>query len=97
MTCELDLASPLAGLGLGSIFEPGADFSGMGLPGSYIGAWRHTARIDVAEEGTEAAAGTAIIMGRGLRASMVVDRPFSIAVVDNRSGLFLFLGRITAP
>jgi serine protease inhibitor len=96
-TCELDLVSPLALLGLGTVFEPGADFSRMVLPGSYIKAWRHIARIDIEEKGTEAAAGTAVIMGRSLRASMVVDRPFYLAVVDNRSGLFLFLGRITAP
>jgi serpin B len=95
VTCELDLVPPLAGLGLAGVFQPGADFSRMGLPGSYIVAWRHTARIDVSEEGTEAAAGTAVIMGRSLRPSMVVDRPFFLAVVDNRSGLFLFLGRIT--
>jgi serpin B len=97
VTCELDLVAPLAGLGLGSVFEPGADFSRMGLPGSYIETWRHTVRIDVAEEGTEAAAGTAVVMGRSLRTLMVVDRPFYLAVVDNRSGLFLFLGRIMAP
>ena len=97
VTRDLDLAPPLAGLGLGSMFEPGADFSRMGLFGSYVSALRHIARIDVAEEGTEAAAGTAVIMGRSLRASMIVDRPFFLAIVHNRSGLFLFLGRITAP
>jgi serine protease inhibitor len=97
VTCELDLVPPLAGLGLASAFEPSADFSRMGLPGAYIQAWRHTARIDVDEKGTEAAAGTAVIMGRSLRASMVVDHPFYLAVFDNRSGLCLFLGRVTAP
>jgi len=97
VTCELDLVPLLAGLGLAGVFRPGADFSRMGLPGSYIDVWRHTARIDVAEEGTEAAAGTAVVMGRSLRPSMVVNRPFFLAVVDNRSRLFLFLGRITAP
>jgi serine protease inhibitor len=94
---DLDLVPPLAGLGLGSIFEPGADFSRMGLPASSIEVWRHVARIDVGEEGTEAAGGTAVILGRSLRPSMVVDRPFYLAVVDNRSGMFLFVGRITAP
>jgi serine protease inhibitor len=97
VTCELNLVPSLAGLGLGGVFAPTADFSRMGLRGSYIAAWRQTARIDVEEKGTEAAAGTAVIMERRLRTSMVVNRPFSVAIIDKRSGLFLFLGQITAP
>lgn len=99
VTCELNLVRPLAGLRLGGIFQPGADFSRMGLTGAFISALRHTTRIDVTEEGTEAAASTAVVMGRSLLqpASMVVDRPFLLAIADRRSGLLLFLGRISEP
>ena len=99
VTSELDLLRPLARLGLGGVFQPGADFSRMGLTGSFISAVRHTARLDVSEEGTEAAASTAVVIGRSLprTRTMVVDRPFLVAIVDRRSGLLLFLGRITEP
>jgi serpin B len=99
VTCELDLQRPLAQLGLGGVFQPGADFSRMGLTGSFITAVRHTARLDISEEGTEAAASTAVAIGRSLPRSrtMVVDRPFLLTIVDRRSGLLLFLGRITEP
>jgi serpin B len=97
--CELDLVRPLAELGLGGAFQPGADFSRMGLTGSFISALRHTACLDVSEEGTEAAASTAVVIGRSLprTKTMVVDRPFLLAIVDRRSGLLLFLGRINEP
>jgi serpin B len=99
VTSELDLVPPLAALGLAGIFRPGADFSRMGAAGSFVSAFRHTARMDVGEEGTEAAAGTAVVLGRSRLPSrtMVVDRPFAVAVVHRRSGLVLFLGRVTRP
>lgn len=99
VTSELDLVPALGELGLAGIFQPGADFSRMGLTGSFVSAFRHSARMDVTEEGTEAAAGTAIVLGRSLLPTtvMVVDRPFVLAVVDRRTGLVLFQGRVTRP
>jgi serine protease inhibitor len=97
VTRELELVRPLAHLGIRRASEPGADFSRMGLVGAFISALRHTARIDVSEEGTEAAASTAVVMGRTLLRSMVVDRPFFVAIVHRRSGMLLFLGRIANP
>ena len=98
-TSQLNLVRPLAELGMSEAFAPGADFSRMGITGSFISAMPHAARIDVSEEGTEAAASTAVVLGRSLpsSASMVVDRPFLLAVVDRRNSLLLFLGRITEP
>jgi serine protease inhibitor len=99
MTCDLDLVHPLTALGAGAPFEPGADFGRMGRPATYISALSHSTRIDVSEEGTEAAASSAVVLGRSLLPAtpMVVDRPFFIAVVDRSSGLSLFLGRVTDP
>ena len=64
----------------------------------------HQAYIDVNEAGTEAAAATALVMTASARlmepeppVEMIVDRPFLFALTDLRSGLPLFLGRVTDP
>ena len=61
----------------------------------------HRAVIDVTEEGTEAAAATAITM---MTTSMprnvepfVVDRPFLFYIADDATGAILFQGRISDP
>jgi serine protease inhibitor len=94
---DLDLVRPLAGLGISTAFAPGADFGRMGIPGAFVTAVRHTARVDVTEQGARAAAATAVVLGRSLPRSMVVDRPFVLAVADRRSGLLIFLAWITDP
>ena len=83
--------------------ENAADFSGM-TPGRdlYIGKVIHQAFVEVNEEGTEAAAATAIIMGTK---AMVLDkppvfradRPFVFLIRDLRSGSILFMGRLADP
>ena len=55
------LNQPLIALGMGSAFGPGADFKPMGFHGSFIGAVIHKAVLDVDEEGTVAAAATAVV------------------------------------
>jgi serpin B len=62
----------------------------------------HRAVIEVAEEGTEAAAATGVVMGlRSVRPSSAetfrVDRPFLFYIVDDASGAILFQGRIVDP
>ena len=83
-----------------------ADFSGMtGRPRSEaafsIGEVVHRAVIDVTEEGTEAAAATAVAMMAASMPSHVeslaVDRPFLFYVIDEPSGAILFQGRISDP
>jgi len=56
----------------------------------------------VAEKGTEAAAATAVIMlARGLapshRTVVHFDRPFIYAVIDEATGVPLFLGTMDDP
>ena len=92
----------LKDLGMPDAFTPAADFSGMdGFIWLYIGYVLHKAFIDVNEEGTEAAAATAVIMkGRSLPASPVVvraDHPFIFLIRDNDTGSILFMGRVTDP
>jgi serpin B len=93
-------------LGMTKAFSDQADFSGMtGKPPSEvplsIDQIVHRAVIEVAEEGTEAAAATAVTMT--VRSVQVkapefkVDRPFLFYVVDDQTGAILFQGRIADP
>ena len=63
----------------------------------------HQANITVGEEGTEAAAATAVIGEAGSAppedepVRVVFDRPFVFALRDRVSGAVLFLGRVADP
>ena len=91
-------------LGVEDAFTGAADFRGI-TPQErlFISAVVHQAYIDVDEQGTEAAAATAIGMRpMALRREpdpirMVVDRPFLFAITDTATGLPLFLGQVTRP
>ena len=62
----------------------------------------HKAYVDVDEQGTEAAAATAVV-AVALSAfvtppiALTVDRPFLFAIVDTATGLPLFLGQVSRP
>lgn len=81
----------------------GADFTPMGLQGSFLSAVVHKAVLEVDEDGTVAAAATAVfgIMGGGgpppPATIMRVDHPFFCAIRDNVTGVVLFAGVIRAP
>ncbi len=106
---KVDLVGPLRQAGMRKAFEPGAaDFSGMtgrpaGQAGVYIGDVLHRAVIDVAEESTEAAAATAVVIRPTAMPRLVmpeafrVDHPFLFYLVDDTTGLILFEGRIADP
>ena len=91
-------------LGVEDAFTDAADFSGITAQERlFISAVVHQAYIDVDEQGTEAAAATAISMRpMAMRQEpdpirMVVDRPFLFAIIDTATGLPLFLGQVTRP
>ncbi len=77
----------------------GPDFLGMGGGPLVINKVIHKSFVEVNEEGTEAAAATAVVMSRGMAraAQMVVDRPFLCAIRDNETGLVLFMGFVADP
>jgi hypothetical protein len=66
-----------------------------------ISAVIHKAFINVHEEGTEAAAATAMVMGRGAAIArnpiFRADHPLLFLIRDNRTGRILFLGRMVNP
>lgn len=99
MIFEAELREHLAQLGMSVAVNAGADFAPMGLEGRYIGKIKHKSMAEVNEEGTEAAATTAILMTRSLFAPprINIERPFFWAIQDNRTGLLLFLGAIFDP
>ena len=79
-----------------------ADFSGMdGTRNLFILAVVHKALVRVDEEGTEAAAGTAVMVagsaGPPDSVEVVIDRPFIFLVRDLKTGAILFLGRVLNP
>jgi serpin B len=96
----------LAGMGMPLAFDDSAaDFSGLDggkPPGLFISAVVHKGFVDVNEEGTEAAAATAVVMT--LRAARIertavfrADHPFLFLIHDAGSGSILFMGRVTNP
>ncbi len=91
-------------LGVQDAFTRAADFSAITSAARlFIGAVVHQAYIDVDEQGTEAAAATAVAMRpMALRRGpepvrMIVDRPFLFAITDTATGLPLFLGQVSRP
>ena len=100
----LSLKDPLIGLGMKQAFGRGADFSGMAPTlDLQIKDVLHKTFLKVDENGTEAAAATAIIVGEKTSfdpsepIAVKVDRPFVMAIVDRQTKTLVFLGRILAP
>ncbi len=96
----------LQNLGMAEAFDPDeADFSGMTDEEKlYITSVIHKATITVDEQGTEAAAATAVIMGVESAApsedepiKLVIDRPFIFTIEHQPTGTILFIGRVTQP
>jgi serpin B len=102
---EQSLTKTLRLLGMGPAFAPEADFSGMVAPPTTaaISDVLHKTFVEVNEEGTEAAAVTAVTMvatampRQDERFSLVCDHPFLCAIRDDVTGSVLFLGAIFDP
>jgi serpin B len=99
-----ELTSLMQALGMNLAFEPGtADFSAMTAQEQlFVGFIVHQANITVDEEGTEAAAATAV--GVGVTSAptdppvdVVADRPFIFAIRDTVTGCLVFMGRVGDP
>jgi serpin B len=100
-TSEFVLNDVLAKLGMPKAFGSEADFSGMdGTRNLYISAAVHKAFVDVNEEGTEAAAATAVVMAERAmlrQPTFRADHPFLFVIRDNATGSILFAGRVMDP
>ncbi len=105
----IDMAGVISALGAPSAFdepERSADFSRMAetAPPDYLKISKvfHQVYFDLNEQGTEAAAATAVVMmveGALMRKPEVIpdvriDHPFIFAVQDTKTGALLFLGQV---
>lgn len=91
-------------MGITDIFSRKADFGAMmGNPpdGTHVSDVIHKAFVEVNEEGTEAAAATAVMMRfmcMPLEPMVFkADHPFLFLIRDNSTGTVLFIGRFLKP
>jgi serine protease inhibitor len=114
---KFELGDTLMAMGMKKAFDGNmADFTGISsrktmqrdggnLSNLYISAVIHKAYVDVNEEGTEAAAATAVVVAMGRTGVhhpeppiiFRADHPFMFLIRDNHSGSILFIGRVANP
>jgi serpin B len=107
---SLSLAETLKALGMSLAFDRSkADFTGIANPPNpadrlWISRVFHKAFVRVDEKGTEAAAATAVVMAPAGAAppttqppEFKADHPFLFLLRDTRTGLILFMGRVSDP
>jgi len=98
ISTDLSLAGALRAVGLSCLFE-NCDLSRAlsQASGVTVSDCIHQAVIEVNEEGTVAAAATAVVISRSVPRQFDVNRPCLFAVRDRISGSLLFLGRLENP
>jgi serpin B len=108
LEAELSLMTTLKALGIEQAFNPPpgagtADFTGITeQPDLFVSEVLHKAFVAVDEEGTEAAAATAIVMRAtaapiGQELTLRFDRPFVLLIQDDTTGQPIFAGVIEDP
>ena len=100
LSSDFELSAALAELGMPSAFGGDADFSGITQAEALaISKVIHQAWVAVDEQGTEAAAATAVVTKRSIprTATFRADRPFLFLIRDTQTGAMLFMGRYVAP
>jgi len=104
-TYTSEMGETLKKMGMPAAFDGAkADFSGMTKAAHlHIDRVVHKAFVDVNEEGTEAAAATAVVMADEGAAvplppkTFKADHPFLFMIRDDKTGSILFLGRVADP
>ncbi|XP_049775729.1 leukocyte elastase inhibitor-like isoform X2 [Schistocerca cancellata] len=100
---EKELQETLRKLGITSVFEPTADLGGISDLPLEVSKALHKAFIEVNEEGTEAAAATALgvhYLSLPITVSHTVfraDHPFVFLILDTQTKTVLFAGRYSEP
>ncbi len=98
------MGKDLADMGMPLAFSTDADFSGMtGKKDLFISEVIHQAFVEVNEEGTEAAAATAVVMKTTAVSRpppikvFRADHPFIFLIQQRQTGNILFMGRVSRP
>lgn len=104
--CSQDLVGSLKKMGIARAFDPvKADFTRLGTSSQgnslYIGKVLQEAVVEVAEEGTKAAAATVVSMEDGCGmidpVPVVFDRSFLYLIMDMEHGMPVFMGIMDQP
>ncbi len=104
---KYELNNYLAKMGMPTAFTAAADFSGIKESGAsdlYISKVIHQSFVEVNEEGTEAAAATAVVMREKAAGpaepqpkEFRADHPFIFLIEHKASGQILFMGKVENP
>jgi serpin B len=97
---EYKLEKDFQEMGMLEAFENTANFSKMDATNNVkIDQVYHKAFVEVNEEGTEAAAATAVVMESisAMPRTFNANHPFAFYIQDNKTGEILFLGKIVNP
>ena len=99
---KTELANQLQEMGMKDAFDDNnATFSGISDERLKISKVIHQAFVDVQEEGTEAAAATAVVMDECESVEPIRDfkanHPFMFFIEDKRTGCILFMGKVESP
>lgn len=99
---EYNLVDNLRTMGIKDAFTGNADFSGIcSNEHLFISDAIHKAIIEIDENGTEAAAATAVVMRKTSilleSVKVTIDKPFIYILRNNESNLIYFMGQINNP
>ena len=97
---DAEMSATLKSLGVTKSFTDGTGFQRMspGSDSTVIQYVYHKTVAEVDEEGTVAAAATAVTVAyRCMPQSFIVDRPFLFGIQHVETGAFVFLGKIIDP
>jgi serpin B len=104
LECQLDLKDTLSRMGTPTAFGPGSSLDRLCDEDVVVEDVKHRVKIEVNEEGTKAAAATAVVIAtRSLRRpearciDMVVDHPFLFMVYDTVTKWPLFVAKVSTP
>lgn len=94
---RLDLRDSLKSLGMSSLFSGDADLGQIsGSKTLYVNEVIHKASVELNEEGAVATSVNVVSVIAKIKAERVVfDRPFVFLIRDKKSGIILFMGRIS--
>ncbi|XP_049266700.1 leukocyte elastase inhibitor-like [Rhipicephalus sanguineus] len=95
---SINLKQTLSAMGIEDLFSSAADLSGLSAMANLSASEVvHKAFVEVSEEGTEAAAATALVgvaMCARMSEEFVVDRPFMFLIRSHEPELILFMGSV---